>query len=61
MGHPPGRPWLVERLDRFAVLLDVFRGFFWLGLLLGGRLLLGGLSCFGEVDVALQRGVVFNR
>src|SRR5258707_14982152 len=49
-------------LDCFAVLLDILVGFFlWLGFLVGHGLFFRRLSRFCEVDVGLQRGVVFNR
>src|SRR5216684_193494 len=48
-------------LDSFAVLLDILVGFFWLGFLVGHGLFFRRLGRFGEVDVALQRGVVFDR
>src|ERR1700732_2993450 len=48
-------------LDGFAVLLDILVGFLWLGFLLGHGLFFRRLGRFSEVDVALQRGVVFDR
>src|SRR5579859_1710289 len=56
-------PFGSSSLNCFAVLLDILVGFgfLWLDFLVGHGLFFRRLGRFREVDVALQRGVVFNR